>query len=76
MGILQLLLSYPVRTLQMHLISSNIVTSCANICVIETNDKLQYKKNQKERKKDSWYLSRFGKQEGEEKGKYDTLWGF
>lgn len=57
MGILQLLLSYPVRTLQMHLISSYIVTSCANICVIETNDKLQYKKNQKERKKDSIDIS-------------------
>lgn len=41
----------------MHFISSYIVTSCANICVIETNDKLQYKKNQKERKKDSIDIS-------------------
>lgn len=77
MGILQLLLSDPVRALQMHLISNNTVTSCANICVIENNDKPQDKKNQKERKKSSIDISAdLEKRKVKKRENMTSLWGF
>lgn len=49
MGMLQPLLLHPVRTLQMHLISSNTVTSCANSWDIDSKHKRHHKDNQEER---------------------------
>lgn len=48
MAMLQLLLLHPVRTLQMHLISSNTVTSCTKSWDIDSRDKQQHKDNQEE----------------------------
>lgn len=47
MGMLQLLLLHPVRTSQMHLISSNAVTGCADSWNIDSKGKQQHKDNQK-----------------------------
>jgi len=49
MGMLQLLLLHPVRTLQMHLISSSTVTPCANSWDIDSKDNQPRKDNQEER---------------------------